>query len=411
MPATRRCWSPALIEAGGGIAADKLAERGHAWWRRYVWSPATQAPPVAGDADPAVDQTVGELLAAAQQQAWRGRGDRVAYDVLLALASLASVQATLRPEASVRTLILATGHSYDGIRDALANLREVGWIERVRVGGARWQETDEGPVDDPRGSIYQLTRPNMTYGCINSSSQNDAPTAQGWYTPVAAALADPRVSDLVCGGVLALADVWVVAAVEARGASGVALADLAGVHGRPNRVTTRRALQRAAELGLVELTGRGRGARWRAAADLSDAAVWRAAAEHAGVLGRSAVARRRVQVERADYREHLAETWAQRVEQAERAKHAWRRERHPARCGAATKRGSSCQRAVDSDGDRCAWHTDTPQRCGHPTRSGTPCRRPVPTADDRCPAHLTDDITDAPALQPPLVDEADSASS
>jgi hypothetical protein len=154
MPATRRCWSPALIEAGGGIAADKLAERGHAWWRRYVWSPATQAPPVAGDADPAVDQTVGELLAAAQQQAWRGRGDRVAYDVLLALANLASVQASLRPEASVRTLLLATGHSFNGVREALDALREAGWIERVRAGGVRWQETDEGPVDDPRGSIY-----------------------------------------------------------------------------------------------------------------------------------------------------------------------------------------------------------------------------------------------------------------
>jgi hypothetical protein len=188
-----------------------------------VWTPAAEAPPVAGEADSAVDQTVGELLAVAQQQAWRGRGDRVAYDVLLALANLASVQATLRPVASVRTLILATGHSFNGVRDALANLREVGWIERVRVGGVRWQETDEGPVDDPRGSIYQLTRPTLTYGCINSSSQNDAPTDQGWYTPSAAPGADPRVSDLVCGGVLALADVWVVAAVEARGASGVAL--------------------------------------------------------------------------------------------------------------------------------------------------------------------------------------------
>lgn len=154
MPATRRCWSPALIEASGGIAPDKLAERGHAWWRRYVWTPAAEAPPVAGDADPAVDQIVGELLAVAQQQAWRGRGDRVAYDVLLALANLASVQASLRPEASVRTLLLATGHSFNGVREALDALREAGWIERVRAGGVRWQETDEGPLDDPRGSIY-----------------------------------------------------------------------------------------------------------------------------------------------------------------------------------------------------------------------------------------------------------------
>jgi hypothetical protein len=210
---------------------------------------------------------------------------------------------------------------------------------------------------------------------------------------------------------LALADVLLVAAVEARGTEGAALTDLASVHGQPDRATTRRALQRAAELGLVELTGRGRGARWRPAADLSDPAVWRAAAEHAGVLGRSALARRRVEVERADYRAWLEETWAHRVEQADHAKHEWRRTRQPARCEATTQRGSSCHRPVDHDDDRCAWHTDNPQRCGHPTRNGAPCRRPVPTADDRCPTHLTDDATDTGVLQPPLTNQPYSASS
>jgi hypothetical protein len=183
---------------------------------------------------------------------------------------------------------------------------------------------------------------------------------------------------------------------------------LVGVHGQPDRATTRRALQRAAELGLVELTGRGRGARWRSAADLSDPAVWRAAAEHAGVLGRSALDRRRVEVERADYRAWLEETWAHRVEQADHAKHEWRRTRHPARCEATTQRGSSCQRPVDHDDDRCAWHIDNPQRCGASTKSGAPCRRPVASGDERCGTHAASRGDAGSPGQPPLVDDADT---
>lgn len=396
----------AIIEAGGGIAADKLAERGHDWWYRYVWAPAADAPRVRGDADPAIDQALGELLAAAQQQAWRGRGDRVAYDVLLALAALASVQATLRVEASIRTLILATGHSYDGIRDALTALQDAGWAQRKRVGGARWQETDEGPVDDPRGSLYQLTRPYMTYECRNSPPKNATPTDQGWYTPGRWPPGDPRAADLICGGVLTLADVHLLSAVEASSPVGAALSALTGAHGSPASRTTQRALERANELGLVELSGRGRGARWRAAADLSDPAVWRAAAEQAGVTGRAAMARRRVEVERADYRAHLAETWAHRVEQAERAKDTWRRERNPARCGASTTTGTACRRPVEAEGRRCASHAEDPHRCGAPTKAGPPCRRPVAAADARCSAHRDDgDVRDAAAVQPALNDD------
>lgn len=166
--------------------------------------------------------------------------------------------------------------------------------------------------------------------------------------------------------------------VEAAGEDGLALADLAGPHGQPDRATTRRALQRAAELGLLQLAGRGRGARWQPAADLSDPAVWRTAAEHAGVTGRAAMARRRVDVERADYRAHLAETWAHRVEQAERAKDSWRRERYPIRCGASTNTGTACWRPLRL---KAIGAPRTPR-----TRTGVgPPRRPAPHADAPSP--------------------------